>query len=77
MKILNNKEKFEIIFFDPPFAENLFIEELRIIKDSKIYKKNHLIIIHREKKSNDDLEKIIDILLVKNYGRSKIIIGNF
>ena len=77
LKILNNKEKFEIIFFDPPFAENLFIEELKIIKDSKIYKKNHLIIIHREKKSNDDLEKIIDILLVKNYGRSKIIIGNF
>ena len=77
LKILNNKEKFEIIFFDPPFAENLFIEELKIIKDSKIYKKNHLIIIHREKKSNDDLEKIIDILLVKNYGRAKIIIGNF
>ena len=77
LKILNNKEKFEIIFFDPPFAENLFIEELKIIKDSKIYKKNHLIIIHREKKSYDDLEKIIDILLVKNYGRSKIIIGNF
>jgi 16S rRNA (guanine966-N2)-methyltransferase len=74
---LNKKEKFEIIFSDPPFAEDFFIEELKIIKDSQIYKKDHLIIIHREEKSKDNLEKIINILLTKKYGRSKIIFGNF
>jgi 16S rRNA (guanine966-N2)-methyltransferase len=74
---LNNKDKFEIIFFDPPFDENFFIEELKILKDSTIYKKKHLIIIHREEKSNDNIEKIINILLTKNYGRSKVIFGNF
>ena len=70
-----NKEKFEIIFFDPPFAENFFIQELKTLKGLKIYKKKHLIIIHREEKSNDDLGKIINVLLVRNYGRSKVIFG--
>ena len=74
---LNNKDKFEILFFDPPFAENIFIEELNLIKESAIYKKKHLIIIHREEKSKDNLERIINILLIKNYGRSKVIFGTF
>ena len=74
---LNNKNKFEIIFFDPPFAEDFFIGELKIIKDSIIYKKKHLIVIHRDIKSKDDLSKIVDVLLVKTYGRSKIIFATF
>ena len=74
---LNKKDKFEIIFFDPPFVENFFIEELKILKNSKIYSKNHLIIIHREEKSKDDLLKIMNIILTKTYGRSKVIFGNF
>tara|TARA_B110000495_G_C22906776_1_gene529371 strand:+ start:190 stop:750 length:561 start_codon:yes stop_codon:yes gene_type:complete len=74
---LNHKDKFEIIFLDPPFAEKNFIEELKIMKNSAIYKKNHLIIIHREKKSDDQCEKIINVILTKTYGRSKIIFGFF
>jgi len=74
---LSNKNKFEIIFFDPPFAENFFIEELKVIKNSTIYKKKHLVIIHREKKSEDDIEKIMYILLIKKYGRSRVIFANF
>ena len=73
----NSQEKFEIIFFDPPFAENFFIKELNTIKESKIYKKKHLIIIHREGKTNDDLQKAINILLIRKYGRSKVIFGAF
>ncbi len=74
---LNKEDKFEIIFFDPPFAENFFIEELKIIKNSTIYKKNHLIIIHRDAKSEDNLEKIMNVLLTRTYGRSKVIFGSF
>jgi 16S rRNA (guanine966-N2)-methyltransferase len=74
---LSNKHKFEIIFLDPPFAENFFIRELKIIKDSLIYKKKHLIIIHREKKSQDNIDKIINVLLTRSYGRSKVIFGTF
>ena len=74
---LNNKDKFDIIFLDPPFAEDFFIDELRTIKDSTIYKQKHLIIIHREKESKDQLDKTINILLIKDYGRSKLIFGTF
>ena len=74
---LNNKDRFEIIFFDPPFAENFFIEELKIIKNLKIYKKKHLIIIHREQKSTDDLDKVINVLLTRRYSRSKVIFATF
>ena len=73
----NNESKFEIIFFDPPFAENFFVEELKVIKNSSIYRKKHIIIIHREDNSKDELDKIINILLTRNYGRSKVIFGTF
>ena len=73
----NSKKKFEIVFLDPPFVESSFVEELKAIKDSKICKKDHLIIIHREKRSKDKLEKIFNILLTKTYGRSKLIFGSF
>ena len=58
---LNKNEKYEVIFFDPPFSENFYIEELKIIKNSNICKKKHIIIIHRENKSKDNLSpKIFD-----------------
>jgi 16S rRNA (guanine966-N2)-methyltransferase len=74
---LNNKDKFEIIFFDPPFSENFFIKELEILKNLTILKEKHLIVIHREKKSKDNFGKIINILSTRNYGRSKIIFATF
>ena len=77
LKNLNIQDKFEIIFFDPPFAENFFIEELKLVKKSKLYNKKHLIIIHREKNTKEELDKIINVLLVKYYGRSKIIFAIF
>ena len=74
---INNTNKFEIIFFDPPFSENFFIEELKIIKNSNIYKKKHIVVIHREAKYKDKLTEIINIIMIKEYGRSKVIFGNF
>jgi len=69
--------KFDIIFLDPPFLDNSFLNDLKLICEKKIFKKNHLVIIHREKKSNDDLENFVNPILTKNYGRSKIIFGKF
>ena len=80
ISFLNKKktlDKFEIIFFDPPFAENFFIEYLKMLKNLSILKKNHLIIIHREGKITEEFNKIINIILTRNYGRSKIIFGSF
>ena len=71
----HTKKKFDIIFFDPPFAENFFINDLKKIKESKITNNNHLVIIHREKSSEDDLDELLSVMLTKNYGRSKILFG--
>ena len=70
-------EKFEIIFLDPPFAENNYVKELELIKKKRIYKNDHIIIIHRERKSSDNLKKIINPLIIKKYSRSKVIFGKF
>mgnify|MGYP006096126911 CR=1 FL=1 len=73
----NKNDKYEFIFFDPPFSENFFINDLKIIQSFNIFSKNHLIIIHREKKSKDDLSSILNVINTKEYGRSKIIFANF
>ena len=34
------KNKFEIIFFDPPYSEDTIVDDLKLIKSSSIFKKN-------------------------------------
>ena len=70
-------EKYHIFFLDPPFLDKLFIENLKLIKDKKIFYQDHIIIIHREKNSKDELNKFMKIVEEKNYGRSKIIFATF
>ena len=72
-----NNMKFQIFFFDPPFAEKQFIKNLQAIKKIKCYEKKHIIIIHREKKTNDELKYYLKITSIREYGRSKIIFGYF
>ena len=74
---IDRKEKYDIFFLDPPFSDNEFIYYLNSIKKSRIYKNKHIIIIHREKGSDDLLEDFMNILITKQYGRSKIIFGIF
>ena len=76
---LNRKQfkKFDIFFLDPPFADNSFLKELKLIKQKKIYKNNHIVIIHRENKSSDNFTKIINPIVIRKYGRSKIIFAKF
>ena len=85
-KIINNntenflkicKSKFNVFFFDPPFADKNFVESLMLIKQNKIFLDNNVIIIHRDKKNNENLKNYINIITTKNYGRSKIIFGLF
>ena len=74
---LKLKKKFNIIFLDPPFAQKKISEELKLIKTNKIFKDNHVVIIHREKGSEENFRNILNILIVREYGRSKIIFGKF
>jgi 16S rRNA (guanine966-N2)-methyltransferase len=73
----NINERYDIFFLDPPFSNNNFFHNLKTIKEKKIYNKNHVVVIHREDNSLDNLDNILNILDIKKYGRSKIIFGIF
>ncbi len=68
----NFKNRFNLIFLDPPFKEQKVNELLSLINKSNILEKDGLIILHRNKKSKDALDMKYDILLEKIYGISKI-----
>ena len=71
------KNKFNIVFLDPPFKEkniNLILENL---SNSKLFNSETLIIIHRHKKTLDSLDKKLKIKKEKIYGSSKILFGFF
>lgn len=74
---IDSAKQFDIFFLDPPFSESNYIEELKVIKERKLYKENHIIILHREKCKLDSLQKIIKVLVTKKYGRSFVIFGVF
>ena len=66
-------EIFDLIFLDPPFKDkeiNILIDQIKI---SKIADINTLIIIHRNKKSIDNISKFLNVLNDKNYGLSRIL----
>ena len=70
------KDKFDIIFMDPPYKEKNLSFLLNAITELKLLTAGGVIIIHRHKKEEDDLPKEFNIIIEKNYGISKIIFGN-
>ena len=71
------EEKFNIFFLDPPFADENYFLNLELIKNRKLFEENHIVIIHREKKSKENFGNILHIIETKQYGRSKIFFGKF
>ena len=71
------KNKFEIIFIDPPYKEKKIIDLLNTIYKSKLLNDNGIIIIHRHKKEEDEFPNEFNLIIKKNYGISKIIFGNY
>ena len=70
-----HKNKFEVIFLDPPYKEKNINDLLSDIIYLKLLKKGGVIILHRHKKENEVYPKELKILKIKNYGISKIIFG--
>ncbi|MFL2898143.1 MAG: 16S rRNA (guanine(966)-N(2))-methyltransferase RsmD [Candidatus Pelagibacter sp.] len=68
-------KKFDIIFLDPPYKTCNFINVLNKIINIKILNKNGIMIIHRSKKTLENLPKKFQIIQIKTYGISKIIFG--
>lgn len=75
--IKDMKEKFNIFFLDPPFLDFNYLESIKIVKEKKIFCKNHVVIVHREKDSKDILKDFLEIIETRQYGRSKIFFGIF
>ena len=78
-KVISSKleEKFKIFFLDPPFKDLNYHQNLYFIKKNKLYEKKHIVIIHRERKLNEEIVSLLKVIEIKNYGRSKIIFGVF
>ena len=70
-------EIFDIIFLDPPFKDSGMQNLIDQIKNLKIANEKSLVIIHRNKKSNDGFSKYLDVIEEKNYGLSKIFFCKF
>ena len=63
---------FDIIFLDPPFKDTEIQSLIDQIKKLKVADSNSILIIHRNKKSNDKISEYLNIVAEKNYGLSKI-----
>ncbi len=74
---LEKKEKFDIIFLDPPYKEKEINTILNNFYKFKTLKPHGIIIIHRHKKEKDNFPDKFKIIEEKNYGISKIIFGKF
>ena len=68
---------FNLIFLDPPFKDNEINKLILEIKKLQITNNKTLIILHRNKKTEEQYSKDIHILREKNYGLSKIIFCKF
>ena len=66
------KNKFDIIFLDPPYKDKNLDRLLIEINNHKILNKNGIIIIHRHKNEQDIIPKVFQIVDQKKYGISKI-----
>lgn len=78
--LLNSKndklKKFKLIFIDPPYKEkkiNIIIDR---IKENNILDKNGILILHRHKTDDIQITNSLQVLDIRKYGISKIIIGN-
>ena len=70
------KNKFDIIFMDPPYKEKSLFKVIVDVMDSKILKNNGIIIIHRHKKEEDKFPDKFRIIEEKTYGISRVFFGS-
>ena len=70
------KKKYDIIFVDPPYKEKKLPLLFKKIMESSILNQDGVIIIHRNKKEEDEFPNNFNIIEKKTYGISKIVFGN-
>ena len=71
------KRKFDLIFCDPPFKNTNVDNLISLIFDANLLNENGIIVLHRNKATNEKFPKYFQILEEKNYGASKILFATF
>ena len=66
-------EKLDLIFLDPPYKEKNIKIILENIAKLKVLKESGLVVLHRHKKTKDDIGKKFTVKRSVKYGISKII----
>ena len=66
-------QKMDLIFLDPPYKEEIVKFIFDSIAKLKLLKENGLIVLHRHKKSKDNMNEKFNIIRSVKYGISKII----
>ena len=69
--------KFDIIFCDPPFKDINMGKLIELIFNENLLNKNGIVILHRNKKTEEIFPNYFNIVDKRIYGISKIIFGNF
>ena len=72
---LIKKNKFDIVFLDPPYKEKKVPSIIDNITNEKLLKNKGIIIIHRHKNDDENYSNNFKILETKKYGISKILFG--
>ena len=71
------KEKFDIIFIDPPYKADISVDAFRMIKENELLKRDGFVVIETDEYLRDksELEKITDIEVFdhRKYGRANLI----
>jgi len=70
-----SKSKFDLIFCDPPFKDTNIEKLIELIFNKNLLDKNGIIILHRNKATEEKLPNYFKIIDERVYGISKIIFG--
>ena len=70
-----SKDKFDLIFIDPPFRDEKLNNLLKKLNTSKFVRPNTIVIIHRNKKIKEIIDSKFNISREKVFGLSKILFG--
>ena len=69
------ESKFDLIFCDPPFKDKNLIKLIQLIFKKNLLNKNGIIILHRNKITDEKLPSYFKTVEERVYGISKIIFG--